>query len=331
MSVSNGVRLTPSESATVPEAVTGPAGAGVGTGAGPFGAETVAAAAEIIARYPIGRQRSALLPLLHLVQAEEGCVTAEGVEFCARQLGITAAEVHAVASFYTMYKRHPVGDWLVSVCTNLSCSLVGGQQVFDRLSEKLGVGHDQTTADGRITLEHAECLAACDYAPVMTVNYDFYDGVDPDAAEGIVESLARGERPMPTRGGPLCTFAEVSRQLAGFEDPRPEGVAGTGFLEPSVAGLTVAEQAGWRGEIAGTEPVDGPAGAAPVEQVLPDEVPADGARSGAAPAVTRPAGGPTVTSAAGDPTVTSAAGDPTVTSAAGDPTSAPAAPKTEGA
>ena len=133
--------------------------------------------------------------------------------------------------------------------------------------------------------------------------------MDPDTAEGIVESLARGERPMPTRGGPLCTFAEVSRQLAGFEDPRPEGVAGTGFLEPSVAGLTVAEQAGWRGEIAGTEPVDGPAGAAPVEQVLPDEMPADGARSGAAPA----------------------AGGPAVTSAAEDPTSAPAAPKTEGA
>jgi NADH-quinone oxidoreductase subunit E len=236
-----------------------PTPAGVGTGVGPFSAETVAAAQEVIARYPLGRQRSALLPLLHLVQAEEGCVTAEGVDFCARQLGITAAEVHAVASFYTMYKRHPVGDWLVSVCTNLSCSLVGGQDVYDRLSKKLGVGHDQTTADGTITLEHAECLAACDYAPVLTVNYEFYDGVDADAAEGIVEALGRGERPMPTRGGPLCTFTEVSRQLAGFEDPRPEGVAGTGFLEPSVVGLTVAEEAGWQGEIAGTEQVDGPA------------------------------------------------------------------------
>jgi NADH-quinone oxidoreductase subunit E len=81
----------------------------------------------------------------------------------------------------------------------------------------------------------------------MTVNYEFYDGVGPDAAEGIVDALRRGERPVPTRGGPLCTFAEVSRQLAGFEDPRPEGVAGAGFLEPSVAGLDVAEQSGWDG------------------------------------------------------------------------------------
>ncbi|ADP84254.1 NADH-quinone oxidoreductase subunit NuoE [Pseudofrankia inefficax] len=257
--------LSPSEVPTVPDAVTSPTAAGRGTGAGPFSAATVAAAAEVIARYPVGRQRSALLPLLHLVQAEEGCVTAEGIDFCAGQLGITAAEVQAVASFYTMYKRHPVGDWLVSVCTNLSCSLVGGQDVYDRLSKKLGVGHDQTTADGTITLEHAECLAACDYAPVMTVNYEFYDGVDTEAAEGIVEALARGERPLPTRGGPLCTFKEVSYQLAGFEDPRPEGVAGTGFLEPSVVGLTVAEQAGWQGEIAGTQPGDTTTPAAPAD------------------------------------------------------------------
>ncbi|ONH29882.1 NADH-quinone oxidoreductase subunit NuoE [Pseudofrankia asymbiotica] len=261
---------------------------------GPFTDETRAAAREIIARYPAGRERSALLPMLHLVQAAEGCVTAEGVDLCAREIGITAAEVSAVATFYTMYKRRPVGDWLVSVCTNLSCALMGGQEVYDRLSKKLGVGHDQTTEDGSITLEHAECLAACDYAPVMTVNYEFYDGVDEGAAEGIVDALQRGERPPPTRGGPLCTFAEVSRQLAGFEDPRPEGIAGPGWLEPSVVGLTVAEEAGWRGEIAHTDRAGGPAGAAPVEDVLPDKAPADGARSGASPA----AGAPTTTKGA---------------------------------
>jgi NADH-quinone oxidoreductase subunit E len=281
--------LTPAETGTVPDAAIAPTGAG--TGAGPFGPATVAAAQEVIARYPLGRQRSALLPLLHLVQADEGCVTAEGVEFCAKQLGITAAEVHAVASFYTMYKRKPVGDYLVSVCTNLSCSLLGGQQVFDRLSEKLGVHHDETTEDGSITLEHAECLAACDYAPVTTVNYEFYDGYGPDEAEALVDALQRGERPTPTRGGPLCTFAEVSRQLAGFEDPRPEGVAGTGLLEPSVEGIAIAEQNGWRGEIWGTQSVDGPAGAAPVGHVAPATRPADGARPGAAPT----AGGPAAT------------------------------------
>ncbi len=226
----------------------------------PFTDETRAAAREIIARYPEGRSRSALLPMLHLVQAEEGCVTREGVAFCATELGITAAEVSAVATFYTMYKRHPVGDWLVSVCTNLSCALLGGDDVYARLSKHLAVGHDQTTEDGTITLEHAECLAACDYAPVMTVNYEFFDQVDPDSAQEIVEALQRGERPMPTRGAPLCTFAEASRQLAGFTDPqclpggRPpdppksEGVADPGVGEPSVAGVLLAEAAGWSAE-----------------------------------------------------------------------------------
>ncbi|WP_462202929.1 NADH-quinone oxidoreductase subunit NuoE [Frankia sp. CcWB3] len=213
-----------------------------------FSPETQSAAQEIIARYPAGRSRSALLPLLHLVQAEQGCVTAQGVAFCADVLGITRAEVGAVATFYTMYKRHPVGDYLVSVCTNLSCALLGGEDVYERVSKLLGIGHDETTPDGSITLEHAECLAACDYAPVMTVNYEFYDQVDPDSAQAIVEDLRAGRRPAPARGGPLCSFAEVSRQLAGFGDPRPEGVAGPGVGEPSVVGLLVAEAAGWSAE-----------------------------------------------------------------------------------
>jgi NADH-quinone oxidoreductase subunit E len=227
----------------------------------PLTEETRAAAREIIARYPAGRSRSALLPMLHLVQAEEGCVTAAGVEFCATELGITQAEVSAVATFYTMYKRRPVGDWLVSVCTNLSCALLGGDEVYARLSERLGVGHDQTTEDGSITFEHAECLAACDYAPVMTVNYEFFDGVDPDSAEEIVAALRRGERPLPTRGGPLCTFAEASRQLAGFPDVRPDAVASLDDDEPSLAGLRLAEAAGWNAETgAPAEPTPTPAG-----------------------------------------------------------------------
>ncbi len=207
----------------------------------PLTEQTRAAAQDIIAQYPPGRSRSALLPMLHLVQAEDGCVTSEGVEFCASVLGITQAEVSAVATFYTMYKRRPVGDWLVSVCTNLSCALLGGEEVYTRLSQRLGVGHDQTTSDGTITLEHAECLAACDYAPVMTVNYEFFDQVDPQSASEIVDALRRGERPAPTRGAPLCTFAEASRQLAGIPDPRPDAVAGPGVGEPSVAGLLVAD------------------------------------------------------------------------------------------
>jgi NADH-quinone oxidoreductase subunit E len=203
----------------------------------PLTEQTRTAAREIVARYPAGRSRSALLPMLHLVQAAEGYVTPDGVAFCAEELGLTKAEVGAVATFYTMYKRRPVGDYLVSVCTNLSCQLLGGEEIFARLSKHLGVGHDETVADGTLTLEHAECLAACDYAPVMTVNYEYFDQVDEQSAVDVVEALRSGERPVPTRGAPLCTFREMELQLAGFPDPRPGALAGPSAGPPTLAGL----------------------------------------------------------------------------------------------
>src|SRR5690348_8324450 len=189
-----------------------------------FSDETYQRAKEIVARYPEGRERSALLPLLHLVQAEHGYVSPEGVTFCADLLGLTRAQVGAVATFYTMYKRKPAGDWLVSVCTNTMCGVLGGNRTFEALSEYLGVGHDETTTDGAITLEHAECLAACDYAPVVTVNYEFFDRVQADRALSIVEQLKDGQRPMPDRGSRLCTLKEMSVQLAGFADERGSAV-----------------------------------------------------------------------------------------------------------
>jgi NADH-quinone oxidoreductase subunit E len=198
--------------------------------------ETRAAAAEIIARYPDGRSRSALLPMLHLVQAEEGYVTSQGIAFCAETLGLTKAEVGAVATFYTMYKRHPTGEYLVSVCTNLSCQILGGEDVFTRVSKRLGVHHNETTEDGTFTLEHAECLAACDFAPVVTVNYEFFDNVTPDSAEALIDDIAGGKLPVPTRGAPLCSFRDMSRQLAGFRDPRPEvTAAGEAHPEPGTS------------------------------------------------------------------------------------------------
>ena len=190
-----------------------------------FSETTRKRAAEIIARYPEGKQRSALLPLLHLVQSEEGRVSPAGVGFCAEQLGITKAEVGAVATFYTMYKRRPTGEYLVSVCTNTLCDVIGGREVFETLSAELGVGHDETTADGKITLEHAECLAACDYAPVVTVNYDFYDNQTPESASELVGALQAGQRPQPTRGPRLCSLKEMAVQLAGFSDDREGAVA----------------------------------------------------------------------------------------------------------
>ncbi|MFF5176687.1 NADH-quinone oxidoreductase subunit NuoE [Micromonospora sp. NPDC000316] len=209
-----------------------------------FSDETRERAREIIARYPADRSRSALLPLLHLVQSEEGYVSPAGVTFCAEVLGLNKAQVGAVATFYTMYKRKPTGDFLVSVCTNTMCNVLGGQEVYDTLTEHLGVGHDETTADGKITLEHAECLAACDYGPVMTVNYDFFDGVDPSTAVGVVDELRAGGRPMPTRGARLCTLKEMAVQLAGFADEREGAVADGGPGEATLRGLRLAQEHG---------------------------------------------------------------------------------------
>ena len=208
----------------------------------PLTDETRADARKIIARYP--QSRSALLPMLHLVQAEEGYVTTEGIEFCAEELGLTKAEVGAVATFYTMYKRRPTGEYLVSVCTNTMCGVLGGNKTFDALAEHLGVGHDQTTGDGQITLEHAECLAACDYAPVVTVNYEFYDQQTPDSAVELVTRLQSGDRPHPTRGARLCTFREISRLLAGFGDPRVGAVNEGPPGEPTLAGVRLAAERG---------------------------------------------------------------------------------------
>jgi NADH-quinone oxidoreductase subunit E len=209
-----------------------------------FSQEIFDRAQQIISRYPQGRERSALLPLLHLVQSVEGYVSPEGIEFCAEQLGLQKANVAAVASFYTMYKRRPTGDFLVSVCTNTMCNVLGGQAVYDAVSERLGVGHDETTADGTITFEHAECLAACDYGPVMTVNYDFFDGMTPEAAIDLVEQLRKGERPQPSRGARLCTLKEISLQLAGFPDERAEAVADGVPGDPTLAGLRLAQKHG---------------------------------------------------------------------------------------
>jgi NADH-quinone oxidoreductase subunit E len=227
-------------------------------------------AAEIMARYPAGRERSALLPLLHLVQSVEGYVSPDGIGFCAEVLGLTRAEVNAVATFYTMYKRKPAGDWLVSVCTNTMCGVLGGDRAYLALSEHLGVGHEETTADGTVTLEHAECLAACDYAPVMTVNYEFFDRVQAEDAVQVVKQLQEGERPLPSRGPRLCTLKEISRQLAGFPDER-DGAVGEGPAgEPTLAGNRLAERygvsvPGFDPETPITKPAEGGPGNVPPE------------------------------------------------------------------
>ncbi|WP_067969855.1 NADH-quinone oxidoreductase subunit NuoE [Nocardiopsis trehalosi] len=199
-------------------------------------------AKEIIGRYP--RQRSALLPLLHLVQSEEGFVSAKGIAFCADQLGLTTAEVTAVATFYTMYKRRPTGDFHVGVCTNTLCAVMGGDEIFAALKDHLGVGNDETTEDGRVSLEHIECNAACDFAPVVMVNWEFFDNQTPESAKRLVDDLRLGRDVAPTRGPDrLCTWKEASRVLAGFSDGR--GAEGTQAGEPSLTGLRLARERGW--------------------------------------------------------------------------------------
>jgi NADH-quinone oxidoreductase subunit E len=196
-------------------------------------------AKEIIGRYP--NQRSALLPLLHLVQAEDSYLTPAGLEFCGQQLGLTGAQVAAVASFYTMYRRQPTGDYLVGVCTNTLCAVMGGDAIFDALKQHLGIDNDQTTADGSVTLQHVECNAACDYAPVVMVNWEFFDNQTPASARELVDGLRSGQLPAPTRGAPLCTFRQTGRVLAGFPDQRSDdGQGGTGAA--TLAGLRAARQ-----------------------------------------------------------------------------------------
>jgi NADH-quinone oxidoreductase subunit E len=229
-------------------------------------------AALIIARYP--QQRSALLPLLHLMQSEEGYVSQRGVEFCAQQLDLTTAEVAGVATFYTQYKRHPNGTYTVGVCTNTLCAIMGGDQIFDSLSDYLDVGHDETTEDGAITLERVECNAACDFAPVVMVNWEFFDNQTPSSARELADQLRSGADVRPTRGpSRVCTFKQVSRTLAGF----PDGLAdeGVGAAGPSLEGLKLAREKGW------TAPdTDGlAASSAPVEQVAAEHVAAPDAPS----------------------------------------------------
>jgi NADH-quinone oxidoreductase subunit E len=198
---------------------------------------------QIIARYP--QPRSALLPMLHLVQSEEGYVSPDGIALCAELLGLTAAEVSAVATFYTQYKRRPNGDYSLGVCTNTLCAIMGGDAIYDSLSEHLGVGHDETTEDGKITLERIECNAACDFAPVMMVNWEFFDNQTPASAREVTDRLRAGEDVAPTRGADkVCSFKEISRVLAGFPDGRAnEGVgAGPATLE----GIRLAERNGWK-------------------------------------------------------------------------------------
>lgn len=194
-------------------------------------------AAEVIARYP--NSRSAVMPLLHLVQSIDGFCSPRGIALVADILGLTRAQVSAVATFYSQYRRHPNGEYNVGVCTNALCAVMGGDLIWEELSQYVGVGHDETTQDGKITLEQLECNAGCDYAPVIMVNWEFFDNQTPASAKQIVDDIRAGRDIQPTRGpNKVHTFKEISRVLAGFEDGHVDEGPAAG--EASLRGLKIA-------------------------------------------------------------------------------------------
>ena len=206
-----------------------------------IGEDTIAELRQIMARYP--EPRSALLPMLHLVQSVDGRVTDAGVQICADLLGISTAQVNGVATFYTMYKRRPAGHHHIGVCTTTVCAVMGGDILLDQMKERLGIDEGETTEDGMFSLERLECNAACDFAPVMMVNWEFMDSMTPEKAAALIDNLEAGREVRSTRGAHITSWAEAERVLAGF----PDGLADEGPTAgpASLAGLNIAREKGW--------------------------------------------------------------------------------------
>lgn len=180
-------------------------------------------AQRIIDKYP--NSRSATLPLLFLVQSVEGHVTEQGMREVADMLGLTSAQVLSSGSFYTMLKKRPQGEYLISVCRNISCTHRGARKVVQAFEDRLGVSVGGTTPDGKFTLETAECLATCDGAPAIQINYeDFYD-VKPEDAARLVDGLESGTGVTSSRGEPVKTSNEINFETAtvGLRSPGTAG------------------------------------------------------------------------------------------------------------
>ena len=195
----------------------------------------------IVARYP--RKRSAIMPLLHFVQSIYGYVTKDGIEKIAEKIEVEAAEVTAVSTFYTQYKSEPVGEYHVGVCINTLCAVMGGDAIYDSVSEHLGIGNHETTKDGKVSLEKIECNAACDYAHVVMVNWEFFDNQTPQSVRDLVDAARTGNPPAPTRGPKtLRTWKQNSEVLAGLSD----GLSGEGVSAgpATLLGLKIAKEGG---------------------------------------------------------------------------------------
>ena len=170
-----------------------------------FDEANLVTAHEIISRYPVAK--SATIPLLHLAQEQDGYVADDAMEHIAELVGVTPAQVLGTCSFYEMFKREPVGTYVVNVCTNISCQIMGGEELLHHAEKKLGIKAGDTTADGNFTIEDVECIAACTEAPCMQVNYDFHLSVTHEGAEDIVEQYKQGEL---TARGVACAVDTIN-------------------------------------------------------------------------------------------------------------------------
>jgi NADH-quinone oxidoreductase subunit E len=154
-----------------------------------FSPQLEAKIAKLLSSYPPGRQRGALVPMLLFTQDEVGAITQEVIEEIARRIGIFPLQVEEVLSYYSMLHRKPLGEHHVQICTNISCMLTGGAELFEYACKKLGIANKETTADGRISIEEVECMGACSWAPALQVNYDFHHKVTPAKLDEILDAL----------------------------------------------------------------------------------------------------------------------------------------------
>jgi len=156
-----------------------------------FSPELEARFEKLMKSYPPGRQRSAMVPMLLYAQDEIGSVTPELVAEVAHRLGVLPLQVEEVFTYYSMLHKKPLGKFHVQVCTNISCLLTGGAELWEHACKKLGIGHKEVTADGQISLEEVECIGACSWAPAVQVNYDFHHKVTPQQIDELLDGLRK--------------------------------------------------------------------------------------------------------------------------------------------
>jgi NADH-quinone oxidoreductase subunit E len=149
--------------------------------------------AKMLKSYPAGKTRSAVVPMLIYAQDETGAVTPELISEVAKRCGVEPLQVDEVVGYYSMLHRKPQGKYHVQVCTNISCLLVGGEELYDHAQKKLGIGHKEVTPDGQFSLEEVECMGACSWAPAVEINYDFHHFVTPEQLDKLIDDLRKAQ------------------------------------------------------------------------------------------------------------------------------------------